>query len=269
MPYKTVRRYKGDDDGNSGKFYVRDFEKSNLGNNRKNGRWYWPFSQSQKVIKAQIAADAGVDVSQLRLEDIQSYRGQIYYFNATPEFDYALSRFDPVYNDLDTEYRIGVYANTQSRLGFLGKTIFIFNGLDEAEQKEKDEEVRQFLGAEESGNAYVLHVDTNEDLSKVMRAEQLKPQFDDKLFEQTAKRCESNILAAANNLPKQLINVGDGAMFGTQGDTYRELKKFYTEQCWPDTEAIQNSLALMGITVEIAPIDYVEPNNIDNDTTSE
>ena len=53
---------------------------------------------------------------------LQYYRGQVFlYVNLTPKFRYAISKFDSVYNDLDTEYRVGVYTNTMTRGGSWGR----------------------------------------------------------------------------------------------------------------------------------------------------
>ena len=51
-------------------------------------------------------------------EMIKHYRGQVMYLNLTPKYRYAISKFESVFNDLDTEYRIGVYCNTMTRSGF-------------------------------------------------------------------------------------------------------------------------------------------------------
>src|SRR5690606_10081783 len=145
LSYEKCRISNTDDDDNAGKILYKHFNKFNPDVPRKEKdreRWYYPFKNDQKVIKAQIEADAkkagyeGEDWS----EKIKYYRGQVMYLNLTPKFRYAISKFDSVFNDLDTEFRIGVYGNNMTREGFLGKLAVLTKGLDEeqAEQVKTD-----------------------------------------------------------------------------------------------------------------------------------
>lgn len=45
-------------------------------------------------------------------------------------------------------------------------------------------------------------------------------------------------MSAFNNIPEPLVNASDGALFGTSGETYSEMKKFYSEQNDEEREAI-------------------------------
>ena len=55
LDYKKCRITKEDDDENAGKIYFRDWEKPEGKDNKAN--WFYPFSNSQDVILAQMKAD--------------------------------------------------------------------------------------------------------------------------------------------------------------------------------------------------------------------
>jgi len=84
--------------------------------------------------------------------------------------------------------------------------------------------------------------------------EQLQPQFDDKLFEVTDKRLRRNILGAFNNVPEALVSASDGALFGTNAETYKEMKLFYSEQTEEEREKLQETLSYLGFPCIIEPI---------------
>lgn len=254
LPYIKCRKYKDDDEGNNGKVYVKDFEckDSITGGAKNNEKWYYPFNPDADVVKAQIMADAGAD--KFNPDDIKTYRGQVLYINSTPQYQYALSRFDPVFNDMDTEYRVSLYANTESRRGFLGKTIFVTAGLDEEKADEVKSDLSKFMGAEGSADMYHLDVEHTEDITKIIHTIQLKSQFDDKQFELTQKRIRTNILGSANNAPEALVFAGESALFGTNAEYYEGLKKFYDEQVIDDQDLVEKSLSMIGFGYRIVPI---------------
>ena len=124
---------KEDDDGWSGKFYQLENKtgKDEFQNVNKKTRWFYPYNDDTKVVLAQMKSDCllkGIEhptAEQL----VQNYRGQVFYLNLTPKYQYALPPWDAVYDDMDTEYRISRYNNTQSRRGWLGKTVVLKYGL--------------------------------------------------------------------------------------------------------------------------------------------
>lgn len=257
LPYPKCRKAKDDDDQRSGKIYFKDYSaKSKFGGKKKDPKWFYPYNPDPKVVIEQIKADAG-KVEDLE-EALKKYRGQVYYLNLTPQYVYALSRFDPVYNDADTEYRVGLYTNNETRSGFLGKTIVVLNGLDETQAIEEEKTIAKWLGAENSGNVHVINSERTEDLSQVIHIQQVKAQYDEKLFSETDKRIRRNILGAANNIPEAMVNASDGALFGTQSDTYREMKLFYSEQTAEEREKLQETLSYLGFPITIEPIVKVD-----------
>jgi hypothetical protein len=110
------------------------------------------------------------------------------------------------------------------------------------------------LGAENSGSLYHLDVEKTKDIKNYVHVEQLKPQFDDKLFEVTDKRVRRNILGAANNIPEALVTASDGALFGTNADTYKQMKIFYSEQTEEERGALEQALTKIGFPTKIEPI---------------
>lgn len=251
LNYSKVRKTKEDAQQREGMFVYKDFENKKSFGKDDSKKLFYPFNPDPNVILAQIKADSdNEDI----LEAIKSYRGQIYYLNLNPDQIYSSSLVDSVYNDADSEYRIGVYTNEQTRNGFLGKTIALTQGLDEEDAEEIDKDLQNLLGAENSSNVYYLRVDKTEDLDNVLKIIQLKAQFDDKLFELTEKRLRRNILGAFNNVPEILIMAGDGTLFGTNSDTYQEAKLFYSEQNEYEREQLERALEIMGFPVKIEPI---------------
>lgn len=256
LDYKKCRITKEDSDENSGKIYFRNWEKSESKENK--AQWFYPFSNNQKVIESQMKRDfyeRNGDKAVFNVADaIKSYRGQVMFLNLTPEYTYPLSSFDAVFNDCDTDFRISLYNNTQVRDGFLGKVIVLTQGLDEEQSKSVSENLGKFLGAENSGSLYHHDVESTEDLSKVMKIEQLKPQFDDKLFVETDSRNRRNISGSANNLPSQMLYASDGALFTAGADAFAEYKKFYSEQTEDERSALERAVKQLGFNYSIKPI---------------
>lgn len=264
LDYSNCRISKEDDNDYKGKIYVKDYSKVSKGfGNRSNDekkKWYYPFNPNQEAIKAQMLADAKErrdkkDTSEITIKErIQAYRGQVFYLNLTPRYKYALSKFDSVYNDMDSEYRFGLYVNTQMREGFLGKVAIITQGLDDEEEKNIKADFSKWLGAENSSSLYHMSVEGVEDLQNAFRVEQMKPQIDDKLFVENDKRIRRNVLGSANNLPEPLIYAGEGALFGTSEGTYREMKLFTQEQTLSERLSLEKTLKYLRFETQIIPI---------------
>lgn len=126
--------------------------------------------------------------------------------------------------------------------------------------------MKEFLGSENSSTVFTVSVPQNidKDLDKSFVVQQLKPQFDDKLFESTIKNLRQNIMGAFNNAPEPLIFSGSGSLFGTNADTYVEMKKFYWEQNEDERSMLEQTLRMLGYEVNIIPI-VVETNTVTNE----
>jgi len=250
LDYCKCRLSKEDTEENPGKIYYNDYENT-LNFNKKDEQWFYPYNPNTEVVLAQIKADC-TDKNAEITEAIKHYRGQVYYLNLTPEYVYALPFVDSVFNDADSEFRFSLYVNAQFRNGFLGKVLFRITGLDQEDNQKIKTDISEFLGAENSGNAYVLNVEKAENLDNAMKIDQLKPQFDDKLIEKTREAIKSNILGAFNNIPEPLVLAGNGALFGTNSETYIQMKQFYTEQTKYEREQLRNAFQYLGFQLRNA-----------------
>lgn len=258
LDYAKCRKATDDDEGYSGKIIYKDYcAKKTFGGKKESSKWFYPFNDSQEVIIAQIKSDykeKGGEETEDLATMLPHYRGQVFYLNLTPEYEYALAPIDPVYNDADTEARIQTYTNKEVRTGFLGKTAVLTQGLDEETSKKVDEDVSKWLGDENSGGIYRLDVEQSNDLDNVLKVIQLKAQIDPKLFSDTKKELRSSILGAFNSIPELLVISGDGALFGTSGETYEQAKVFYNEQTSDERWMLSETLTFMGFPCEIEPI---------------
>ena len=260
LDYVVMAKSKEDDADYPGKLYALkdDCEGGILNSDEDLDKWYYPYNRDNKVIRAQMLNDCKIkEIEQPTWDQmLQNYRGQVFYLNLTPEYIYALPVGDSVYNDMDTEFRISLYTNTQTRKGFLGKTVVVKYEEDEEAAEEFDEELAEFLGAENSSTVFTVEVPQNidKDLDKAFVINQLKAQFDDKLFESTVKNLRQNIMGAFNNIPEPLVFSGSGAMFGTAADTYTQMKLFYWEQNEYERSMLEQTLRMFGYDVNIVPI---------------
>jgi hypothetical protein len=260
LDYKKCRIDKKDDLGYGGKIKFKEWTGSNSRtavlkkSKDEKDRWYYPFNNNEDVIISQIRNDAKLNgIEGEDLEDlIGNYRGQVYYLNLSPQYIYAVSLFDPVFNDLDTEYRMSVYTNSVTRTGFLGKLAVITSGIDEEDIDSINTDIKNWLGAEESASVFRLDVEQTEDITKVLHIQQLKSQYDEKQFTETRKNCRQNILGAANNIPESLV-FNSGGLFAQSGEAYRELKKFYTEQTEYERGKVSDTMNLLGFPTVIVP----------------
>ena len=272
LDYVLMAKSKEDDDNFDGKIYMLKDDEGGMTGKDEDLKWFYPFNQDPKVIKYQMLNDCKLKgIKDPSIEDlVKNYRGQVFYLNLTPEYIYALPLADSVYNDLDTEFRISTYNNTQTRKGFLGKTLITkYEDADGDDADEEfDEELKTWLGSENSSTVFVVTVpqSVTVDLDKAFVVNQLKPQFDDKLFESTIKNIRQNIMGAFNNIPEALVFAGSGALFGTSAQAYNEMKKFYWEQNEYERSQLEQTLRLFGFDVNILPMvdETITPNTNTN-----
>lgn len=262
LDYSNCRISREDDNEYKGKIYYKDYQKKSTFYNRSDSgsTWYYPYNPNPEIVAEQMRADArkGLGLAKDAVVTIEQmvkhYRGQVYYMNLTPRYKYALSKFDSVFNDSDSEFRFSLYVNREMRTGFLGKVIAITQGLDDGEDETISNDLGELLGAENVGSLLHLRAEQTDSLDNVLKIEQVKAQIDDKMFVEQDKRIRRNILGAANNLPEPLIYSGEGALFGTSGEAYREMKLFYQEQTQKERRAIEKTLTRLGFETKIIPL---------------
>lgn len=263
LNYHHMRKGKGDDDDNSGKIYVRDKSKDKFELTKDKAPWFYPFSDDQKVIKSQIEADAKDKNSETIAEKLSHYRGQVLYINTTPRFIYALSPFDSVFNDMDTEYRISLYSNKIVRSGFLGKKIILFKEQDPLSTSEDEfgeefdanvrmkELITGWMGAENSDSVFVSSVDNVEDIKDFIHVIDIPTDFNEDMFIDTINRVRRNILGSASSLPEGLVFSNDGGLFSGSGEQILQLKMFYNEQTEDYRTIIERALYRLGFDTKI------------------
>ena len=258
LDYPKCRKQKEDDDNNERKIFYRDYTiKQTFGKAKVTEKWFYPFDDNQEVIIEQIKADYKLKKGEPTdniAEMLPHYRGQVYYYNSTPEYKYALALIDSVYSDADTEARISTYINGEVREGFLGKTLVLTQGLDEETAKQVERDVANWLGSENASGIFHMDIAQAEDLSKVIKIEQLKAQLDPDLFIELCKSLRTNILGAYNSIPEILVIPQAGVM-GQSGEAYVQAKKFYNEQTSDERWALSETLTYLGFPCEIKPID--------------
>lgn len=258
LPYVNCRKQKEDDSNNLRKIFYRDFsEKSIFGAKKQKQKWFYSFDNDIEVVVAQIKADYFLKTKK-ESEDIAEmlphYRGQIYYLNTTPEYKYTLAPIDSVFNDADSEYRISNYINTSWREGLLGKTMVLVQGLDDEQSRKVQDDISHWLGSENSSGLFYMDFEQADDLSKVIRIEQIKAQFDEKIFSETAKSLRSNILGAYNSIPEILV-IPQAGIMGQSGEAYVQAKAFYNEQTSDERRRVSETLTYLGFPCEIKPIE--------------
>jgi hypothetical protein len=262
LDYNKTRKAKEDDNGYDTKFIYKDYcEVKTYGAKKTEEVWYYPFSKHENVTIAQIKADyleENSDENATLSDMLPYYRGQVYYLNLTPQYKYALSPFDSVFNDMDFEFRIGMYLNRQVRCGFLGKTYVVASGFDEEDEKKLGEDMSKWLGSDNVGGVHFMSVPQGVDIDKAFKVGQVKAELDEKMFEKTILNCRINILGAANNIPMQLVK-SDDTLFGVNSESYIEMKKFYTEQTEEERSSLEQAITHLGFPCKIIPIAENEP----------
>jgi hypothetical protein len=263
LDYTKCRKSKTDDNDNFGKIIYKDFEESKSGffgnnNDEIKETWYYPFSNNQDIIKKQIINDnekaLKVDPEISFQNLVSNYRGQVYYLNLTPKYKYAVSHFNSVYNDCDTEYRMSLYSNSVSRAGFLGKVAILTSGLDEETSDNIKDDVANWLGAENASTAYFLEIEETENLENNFKILSVPSQYDEAQFKDTKESTRINILGACNNIPSALVSANESNLFGSSGELIIQMKIFYNEQTSYERRRIEETYKLFGIDTKIIPI---------------
>ncbi len=256
LDYTKCRLTKQDDDKNEGKIIYKDWAKKLTFNDKNNvQREYYPYNPDPLVVLEQIKTDyaksKGTPTDDLATM-LPHYTGQVYYWNLTPKYKYAIAPIDPVYNDADSEARIQVYNNGGIRDGFLGKIAIITQGLDDETAKKVEKDLIDWLGETGGNGIWRLDVEKAESLDNILKIIQLKAQIDPKLFADLKKEIRSAIIGMFN-IPEGMLNVSD-SIFGTQSDTYEGFKLFFSEQTEDERLKLQDTLKYLGFPCEIEPI---------------
>lgn len=227
---EDVRINKDDDRGYYSKIFVSNWRDAKTKD--KDLDWYYKYNPETSVILEQIrndAKDADIDLdSDSGIEKaLRNYRGQVRILNFTGEFPYPVPMIDSVLPDMLSEYYISLYTQGQTIDGFIAKTVaFIKSGTTE-EDDEAINDMLDWLGTEGTRGIYVKEVKEVDDIEKIMKVVNFEGNYNDRMFEITEKRIRRNILQSFDNLPELLVYSGDGALFGTNPETWENAEKYY------------------------------------------
>ena len=264
LPFTHCRLGKKDDNQYNGKILVYpDWIKEEGKVKTDDIRAFDVFNPDPKVIDSQVEKAGGW----------KNYKGQILYINFDEEFDYPLSKIDPVLNDCDSESQASIYKNKSLRKGFFGKTLVITKplagGLEDydtpadyhnavSQQKDFKNTIESFVGAENNGS--ILHVElekAGDSFDEAIKFENIGSNIDDKVFEYTESSVFKNILMAFNNIPGGLIR-SDNALFGNSGEALKEMRRSYQDNTTQEREFIEESLKSLLTNF----LDYTGPTKI-------
>lgn len=267
LNFLNCRIAKEDDAGYEGLIYYKDWSKKGwFDKSSENTKWFYPFSDDQKVIREQLKNDAGIkhkttlDTEDLKLM-LQKQRGQVLYVNSTPEYAYPIAPIDAAYNDADTEYRISVYANNSARHGFQKKKIVATNSLDTQESDDIRETLTALLGIDSTAGFGLIELQNVETISDYIKVIELDADFDDRQFEQTERRVRKNILACFG-IPEALISTTDVNIFGNSGESFRQMKYFVNQQMEDERQMVRDAFALV---LDNNDLEIIKLNDLENE----
>ena len=257
---KKARLSNVDDRDNWAKVYYADFTKTSGSFKKTKKNWYYRYDPTHSVILKQIKNDAKeneVDLSTPEgiSEAIMGFRGQVRYVKSTTDIPYTISPADSVLYDCVSEFFISKYVYAQTANGFADKQmVFLKKGTGD-ENKEVEKDIESWVGIDNSGGIYVQFVDDTDDIDKMVKSVELKSSFNDKMFEKTEQSLSRKILGAFDNLPHVLVYSGDGALFGTNPETFENAKKFFNENTRYLRDLVSRTLSdTIGIDLKIKGI---------------
>lgn len=248
LPYKKCRKSKEDDMNYAGRIFYGDWEeRSEKKTKNVDGlQWFYPFNRDTKVILDQRRNDIKLKkLNDPEPEDlIRHYRGQVYFFNLDFDEVYPYAWLHPVYNDADSEFRYGVYRNTNIRAGFIDKTMFLLNGVDKETEEEFGENVKKWMGAENTSNVFIFATDEQLDNpEKAITTVTVKGNYDPKRFEGDEKSIENRIRKAYKSIPKILIDPED-SFFSSSGEALKAAVDYYNKETLTEREMIAYTMDL-------------------------
>lgn len=271
LDYAKCRLSKLDDNHQFGRVYYKDYAKKQVAYGKtEESTWYYPYSNDRNVLFAQIKNDYKLrhneDEAEL-FEMVKSFRGQVFYLNLTPEYYYSLPKIYAVYNDADTEYRIGVYNNKMSRSGFVGKTIIVRRGKDEDDSNEFADVVQNMLGVDNADSVMIYEVDNAEELDDAIKVIQVESQFDDNLFTSTKQTVKQNIIDAFG-IPELLVSVTDNSLFGSSAEAFENAEKRFDRSLQFERQELEDALNFIGFECTIKSLTDFDSDNIPTSTNT-
>lgn len=234
VPYPHCRYGLADSDGYKGKIVVYDnWDYSKAKVFRKDDFITFDvFNPNKEIVLKQMEASDG----------IQNYRGQVLIVKMENTI-YPLSPIDAAQDDADTDYKFCTTRNRTLNKGFYGKKILVtdtFGSKEDREEFQKD--LKNIQGADSSGD--ILHLETDyasDDKKKKVDIQSLDNDLKTDLFESWENSVSNNIRRCFNSLPKILIDVMDGGVFGQSGEAFKMSQAFYNSQTSEEREVVTNT----------------------------
>jgi len=214
----------------SGKIIVYDnWDKSKGAKiQKKDFHKYYPFNSRKNVIESQIERSGG----------IPGYPGQVYFHFLDDQFTYPLGMVDVVQNDADTEAQIQQFKNGELRRGFFAKYYLAHDKFENTTEERKFfRDLQTFQGADSGGSTLVMESTLKGEDGNLLlpfALHKIDQNINSNLFKEYERSVGNNIRKAFNNIPPVLIDVIEGKLGGTSGDTLREANDFYNEQTQGD-----------------------------------
>lgn len=210
LPYKNCRIEKEDDLDNRGKvYYSKKWGDSDYYFNKsiEKDKWFYPFSSSEKVIKAQFKEEKILFDEKSEINAHQ-FRGQVLFINLEPENIYPLSFVDAAYNDADSEYHSSIHRNNTIKNGFSDKQVLVVRGgSDKEDESGIEKAVVDMLGSNGSNIAMYTVPPGDDDLSKEIHVENLGSEIKSERYKYFDEINESKILHCFENIPRTLVGV--------------------------------------------------------------
>jgi len=246
IPFENCRISKEDDFGYWSRVFVSDnfFQKKALFHKTDDYKSYYRYNKRYEAVLSQVKDWQSKKELETFEEALRSFPGQVRFVKYTNEFPYPTSQQKAVLRDMESEFYISEYTNEQTINGFMGKVVvFVLQDDYESDNEfKKINSLEGWLGTDGSGGMFVQSMKNTDDPDKLLVVKQFKSQFDDKMFALTEKRLKRNIIGAFDNLPEALISAGDGVMFGTNPETFENLKNFYDENTKPKRDFLHKKI---------------------------
>lgn len=249
IPYENARISKNDDHGYFSRVFVSEKFSSLKTQSFKTNEMeaYYVFTNNQDEIKYQIQDYATkkkmpFETTEDIIEAVRAFPGQVFFATQSNEFPYPSSPVAAVLPDMVSEFYISQYINYQSIDGFMGKVVAFVLEDDKQDDENIVNDFADWLGTRGSSGIYVKMMKSMDDIEKLMVIKHFQSNFDDKLFSETKKTLRDNILGSFDNLPSVLAFSGDGALFGTNPETFENAKKFYKENTAKKREFLNNTV---------------------------
>jgi len=236
IPYRWARFTQETKESEvSGVSVYDNWDKTKQMNIKKENILRFPFyNPNPDVVRSQIEDSGG----------IAFYQGQVLFYTLDENSMYPLSTIDPAMYDADTDGQISVFKNRTIRDGFMAKTVIRHMPFDsESDKDDFKQNVKTWQGAENAETILLVQDDFTSDFPNgTMKIDQLETKINDKLFESWENSIPNKIRKCFNNIPPVLVDVVEGKLGDTSGESYKVAVDFYNRQTEEERMAVTELL---------------------------